>query len=91
MKHHIRRAVTNDVLVVDNDYARGHAFMAVLEFIKVKATLITAEQLFAKLDWDGARPLRVQDLQGRVCRFATKPLVVPGKQWRSPINRQSHG
>jgi sigma-54 specific flagellar transcriptional regulator A len=47
MKHHIRRAVTNDVLVVDNDYARGHAFMAVLEFIKVKATLITAEQLFA--------------------------------------------
>jgi sigma-54 specific flagellar transcriptional regulator A len=45
MKGNIRRPVTNDVLVVDTDYSRGCAFMAVLEFIKVEATLITPEEL----------------------------------------------
>ena len=50
-----------------------------------------ADQLFVKLDWDGARPLRALELQGRICRFSTKDLVRPGKKWRSPINRQSFG
>ncbi|MFT5976343.1 MAG: sigma-54 specific flagellar transcriptional regulator A [Gammaproteobacteria bacterium] len=47
MKDNIRPPVTNDVLIVDTDYARGCAFMAVLEFIKVEVTLITPEQLLA--------------------------------------------
>jgi sigma-54 specific flagellar transcriptional regulator A len=47
MKDNLRRPVANDVLVVDTDYARSHAFMVVLEFIKVEATLITPEQLLA--------------------------------------------
>ena len=47
MKDQIRRLVANDVLVVDTDDARGHAFIAVLEFMKVEATLITPEQLFS--------------------------------------------
>jgi sigma-54 specific flagellar transcriptional regulator A len=47
MQHHIRRPMTNDVLVVDTDHVRGCAFVAVLEFIKVEVTLITPEQLLA--------------------------------------------
>lgn len=47
MKEHLRRAASNDVLVIDTNYARGRSFMAVLEFIKVEATLITPEQLFS--------------------------------------------
>jgi sigma-54 specific flagellar transcriptional regulator A len=47
MQHHIRRPMTNDVLVVDTDHVRGFAFVAVLEFIKVEVTLITPEQLLA--------------------------------------------
>lgn len=46
MKDYLRRPASNDVLIVDANYARGHSFMAVLEFIKVEATLITPEQLF---------------------------------------------
>jgi len=37
----LRQPVTNDVLVVDNDSSRGHAFMVLLDFMKVNATLIT--------------------------------------------------
>ncbi|MDJ0776699.1 MAG: sigma-54 dependent transcriptional regulator [Gammaproteobacteria bacterium] len=36
---------SNEVLVVDSNYTRGHAFLAVLGFIKVEAKLITPEQL----------------------------------------------
>ena len=43
----MRYPVTNEVLVVDTDDARGHAFMTLLEFMKVKATLITSALLLA--------------------------------------------
>ena len=36
---------SNEVLVVDSNYTRGHAFLAVLGFIKVEAKLISPEQL----------------------------------------------
>jgi sigma-54 specific flagellar transcriptional regulator A len=36
---------SNEVLVVDSNYTRGHSFLAVLSFIKVEARLITPEQL----------------------------------------------
>ncbi len=36
---------SNEVLVVDSNYTRGHSFLAVLGFIKVEAKLITPEQL----------------------------------------------
>ncbi|MCP4387492.1 MAG: sigma-54-dependent Fis family transcriptional regulator [Gammaproteobacteria bacterium] len=36
---------SNEVLVVDSNYTRGHSFLAVLSFIKVDAKLITPEQL----------------------------------------------
>lgn len=41
----MRHPVTIDVLVVDTDSSRGHAFMTALEFMKVNATLITPELL----------------------------------------------
>jgi sigma-54 specific flagellar transcriptional regulator A len=43
----LRYPVTNEVLVVDTDDSRGHAFMTLLEFMKVKATLITPALLLA--------------------------------------------
>ncbi|MFT5218338.1 MAG: sigma-54 specific flagellar transcriptional regulator A [Planctomycetota bacterium] len=36
---------SDEVLVVDSNYTRGHSFLAVLGFIKVEAKLITPEQL----------------------------------------------
>jgi hypothetical protein len=36
---------SNEVLVVDSNYTRGHSFLAVLGFIKLEAKLITPEQL----------------------------------------------
>jgi sigma-54 specific flagellar transcriptional regulator A len=63
MRDHIRRPVTNDVLVVDTDYTRGHAFLAVLEFMKVKATLIPPEQLLATSSDDLNRYLAVFSLE----------------------------
>lgn len=63
MKDHIRRPVTNDVLVVDTYNARGHAFIAVLEFIKVEATLITPEQLLATSSEELNRYLAVFSLE----------------------------
>ena len=36
---------SNEVLVVDSNYTRGHSFLAVLDFIKLEAKLITPEQL----------------------------------------------
>ncbi len=36
---------SNEVLVVDSNYTRGHSFLAVLGFIKVEARLVTPEQL----------------------------------------------
>jgi len=36
---------SNEVLVVDSNYTRGHSFLAVLGFIKVEAKLVTPEQL----------------------------------------------
>lgn len=36
---------SNEVLVIDSNYTRGHAFLAVLGFIKVEAKLISPEQL----------------------------------------------
>ena len=36
---------SNEVLVIDTNYTRGHSFLAVLSFIKVEARLITPEQL----------------------------------------------
>jgi sigma-54 specific flagellar transcriptional regulator A len=49
MQHHFRLPMTNDVLVVDTDHARGLAFVAVLEFMKVEVTLITPQQLLTIL------------------------------------------
>lgn len=45
MKDHSGDQTSNEVLVVDSNYTRGHSFLAVLGFIKVEATLITPEQL----------------------------------------------
>ncbi len=36
---------SNEVLVIDTNYTRGHSFLAVLSFIKVEARLITPEQI----------------------------------------------
>jgi sigma-54 specific flagellar transcriptional regulator A len=36
---------SNEVLVVDSNYTRGHSFLAVLAFIKVEARLVQPEQL----------------------------------------------
>jgi len=36
---------SNEVLVVDSNYTRGHSFLAVLNFIKVDAQLVSPEQL----------------------------------------------
>lgn len=36
---------SNEVLVVDSNYTRGHSFLAVLNFIKVDARLVSPEQL----------------------------------------------
>ena len=36
---------SNEVLVIDNNYTRGHSFLAVLSFIKVEARLITPDQI----------------------------------------------
>ena len=36
---------SNEVLVVDSNYTRGHSFLAVLGFIKVEAKLIAPDQL----------------------------------------------
>jgi sigma-54 specific flagellar transcriptional regulator A len=36
---------SNEVLVVDSNYTRGHSFLAVLGFIKVEARLVQPEQL----------------------------------------------
>jgi len=36
---------SNEVLVVDPNYTRGHSFLAVLNFIKVEARLVRPEQL----------------------------------------------
>jgi sigma-54 specific flagellar transcriptional regulator A len=38
---------SNEVLVVDSNYTRGHSFLAVLGFIKVEARLVKPEQLAA--------------------------------------------
>ena len=37
--------VSNEVLIVDSNYSRGQAFLAVLGFMKVDATLVTPEKL----------------------------------------------
>ncbi|MFT5224643.1 MAG: sigma-54 specific flagellar transcriptional regulator A [Polaribacter sp.] len=52
MDERIRRAITNDVLVVDTDYDRGNALMSVLEFMKVKVTLVTPDQLLATSSYE---------------------------------------
>ncbi len=45
MMEHSGGQDSNEVLVVDSNYTRGHSFLAVLGFIKVEAKLITPEQL----------------------------------------------
>ncbi len=45
MMEHSGTQESNEVLVVDSNYTRGHSFLAVLGFIKVEAKLITPEQL----------------------------------------------
>ncbi|MDH3763579.1 MAG: sigma-54 dependent transcriptional regulator [Gammaproteobacteria bacterium] len=45
MMEHNGNQDSNEVLVVDSNYTRGHSFLAVLGFIKVEAKLITPEQL----------------------------------------------
>ena len=45
MMEHSGNQDSNEVLVVDSNYTRGHSFLAVLGFIKVEAKLITPEQL----------------------------------------------
>ncbi len=45
MMEHSGNQDSNEVLVVDSNYTRGHSFLAVLSFIKVDAKLITPEQL----------------------------------------------
>ena len=39
------RRESNEVLVVDSNYTRGHSLLAVLGFIKVEARLVTPEQI----------------------------------------------
>ena len=36
---------SNEVLVIDSNFTRGHSFLAILGFIKIEAKLITPEQL----------------------------------------------
>jgi sigma-54 specific flagellar transcriptional regulator A len=45
MMEHSGNQDSDEVLVVDSNYTRGHSFLAVLGFIKVEAKLITPEQL----------------------------------------------
>ena len=45
MMEHSGNQDSNEVLVVDSNYTRGHSFLAVLGFIKVESKLITPEQL----------------------------------------------
>ncbi len=45
MMEHSGNQDSNEVLVVDSNYTRGHSFLAVLSFIKADAKLITPEQL----------------------------------------------
>ncbi|MEM7564085.1 MAG: sigma-54 dependent transcriptional regulator [Pseudomonadota bacterium] len=45
MMEHSGSSDSNEVLVVDSNYTRGHSFLAVLGFIKVEAKLISPEQL----------------------------------------------
>ena len=45
MMEHTTIVDSDEVLVVDSNYTRGHSFLAVLGFIKVEARLITPEQL----------------------------------------------
>ena len=45
MMEHSGNQDSNEVLVVDSNYTRGHSFLAVLGFIKVDAKLISPEQL----------------------------------------------
>jgi sigma-54 specific flagellar transcriptional regulator A len=47
MIEHATIVDSNEVLVVDSNYTRGHSFLAVLGFIKVEGRLITPEQLAA--------------------------------------------
>ena len=45
MMEHSGNQDSNEVLVVDSNYTRGHSFLAVLGFIKIEAKLIAPEQL----------------------------------------------
>ncbi len=45
MMEHSGSQDSNEVLVVDSNYTRGHSFLAVLGFIKVEAKLVTPDQL----------------------------------------------
>ena len=45
MIEHVSTLDSNEVLVVDSNYTRGHSFLAVLNFIKVDARLVSPEQL----------------------------------------------
>lgn len=45
MMEHNGSQDSNEVLVVDSNYTRGHSFLAVLSFIKVEAKLIDPDQL----------------------------------------------
>ncbi len=45
MTEHRGSQESNEVLVVDSNYTRGHSFLAVLGFIKVEAKLISPDQL----------------------------------------------
>ena len=47
MIEHAAIVDSNEVLVVDSNYTRGHSFLAVLNFINVEARLIAPEQLAA--------------------------------------------
>ena len=61
MKDRIGHPIPNNVLVVDTDYARGQAFIAVLEFMKVTATYVVPEQLLA---------MQTDDLSGYFAIFS---------------------
>ena len=45
MMEHVSTLDSDEVLVVDSNYTRGHSFLAVLNFIKVDARLVSPEQL----------------------------------------------
>ncbi len=45
MMEHSGSQYSNEVLVIDSNYTRGHSFLAVLSFIKIDAKLIAPEQL----------------------------------------------